>query len=424
VRFFNLSCVCERQLSVVQGVKVRQQLANFNVRMRVMMVLAHALTVQCFSFKPDPRYGHCSFAVDGTVWVVGGTAIRHNNESALSSEVLAFNMSSYTWGAASAAPLPIEGHSCTAVGSSVYIVGGWGGEEGTAAVWNRVWRMDIATMQWHGLSPLPVPGLRRHQTIYLADKETLLVMGGSAGPSCQENLTNAVFVYSIARDIWQLAHPQHQQLPAPRMGHTLTRASDTSAWLVGGQTSNYCSPKGFRNDVWRLGVQWEQTEARVLWTEVTAAGAPPVARYGHTAWLWWEDGGATAMQIAGGTCGNACGASGHTNDTFILRTTDEGKGTGKDSKDSKDAGSGSGSGGSVSNSGVAAGVSRASANWERVMPRGAGPFPRDRHTSVAITEGGMTVGVADYGGFIKGPRTISADMYYLGAGDWRDLELA
>lgn len=88
-------------------------------------------------------------------------------------------------------------------------------------------------------------------------------------------------------------------------------------YVIGGQRDNYCSQDGFSNDVFALDTHnWS-------WTRVFPSGTPPTRRYGHTAWstpFAPDEGG---FQITGGTCGTACGACGHANDTFVLQVCDD-----------------------------------------------------------------------------------------------------
>ena len=53
------------------------------------------------------------------------------------------------------------------------------------------------------------------------------------------------------------------------------------------------------------------------------SGTPPTRRYGHTAWSTPYAPDEGGFQITGGTCGTACGACGHANDTFVLQVCDD-----------------------------------------------------------------------------------------------------
>jgi hypothetical protein len=79
--------------------------------------------------------------------------------------------------------------------------------------------------------------------------------------------------------------------------------------------------------------------------------SPPMDR-------WSAAGG--GVQITGGTCGAACGACGHANDTFLLQLPEGGP------------------------------------KWSTTRATGKGPPPRDRHCTVALTD----TKVLDWGGYV------------------------
>lgn len=246
---------------------------------------------------------------------------------------------------------------------------------------NRTWVLSLtqqpsAALAWtHG--PRMPEAVRRHTVTLVEDAaptaanqrpSLLVVIAGSHGPSCEENLTAMVASIPVGsgefQGGWTVQRTGGEALE-PRMGHVAVSPPGSGAVVViGGQQDNFCAESGFSNDVHALDtLTW-------TWTRLTPAGVPPRPRYGHTAW-WLSDAAAPAgggVQITGGTCGTACGACLHANDTFVLHlpnTTRERDWAGM--------------------------------RWVQTQQGGHGPSPRDRHTSVRTGRDGP---VLDYGGFV------------------------
>ena len=276
----------------------------------------------------------------------------------------------------------------------MYVTGGNVAHTGGSSVTNKTWLLDLsdtASPKWTRGPELPT-AVRRH-TAVLSGAE-LVLMGGSRGPSCQENLTDAVLVATTnggRLSAWAQVSTAGTG-PGPRMGHIAVLQqqqqqqqqpdSSRQMYVIAGQTSNNCSASGFRNDAYVLDLQTR------TWNAVTTAGTAPRRRYGPTGWWNAALGG---VQITGGTCGAACGACGHANDTFLLR---------------------------LSSSDPNAGT------WEQTHTRGLGPPPRDRHCSVLLTPDT----VLDYAGFVDShtvPPQWPTDVYALsltGTGaQWKDI---
>ena len=215
----------------------------------------------------------------------------------------------------------------------------------------------------------------------------LVLYGGSHGPSCQENLTDAVVVATIGSD-GAISRWKQQQTsgssPAARMGHvSVLNPTSHLMYVVAGQTCNNCSDC-YQNDAHVLDLQaWR-------WSKVITTGTPPRARYGPSGWWNSVDSG---VQITGGTCGETCGACGHANDTFLLQL----------------------SGGEQDNPGF-------SGPWMQTQASGLGPPPRDRHCTVLLS----ATTVLDWGGFVDShtvPPTWPTDVYQLDltTAKWTDI---
>ena len=339
-------------------------------------------------FVPAPRYGHCAFAVNNTMYALGGATIK----GPLSAELLRFDEATRSWAlvkAAGAGPGAIEGQACTAApdpgGSGatvVYVTGGNTAAGNTAGPSSKSFALTFAgesSILWQALPSMPV-AVRRHVAVLdrfgakTKDRSRLIVFGGSRGPSCHENLTNTLMHFepgaNIAAGKWTTVGVAGES-PPPMMGHAAmisppAKNGKRYMYVLSGTTANNCSESGFTNNAYALDTtlfRWQKLD--------TSSSVAPRKRYGATG--WWDP-AANAPQITGGTCGSACGACGHTNDTFVLH--------------------------------VSHGIARG--KWEQTAATGSGPPPRDRHTSVLI--GYPTPHILDWGGFVNG--TIYSDTVY------------
>eukprot|EP01047_Picozoa_sp_COSAG01_P053520 COSAG01_NODE_5746_length_4061_cov_324.385411_5_plen_360_part_00 len=303
-------------------------------------------------FTPKGRYGHCIFAVGrDKMYVLGG---RTHNSSSSSDELLVFDLPTRVWTrlndqTTGDAPPGIEGQTCTPDGSHVYVAGGNLAGGPTSRTW--VLNLTVAHRpRWTAGPGLPI-AVRRHTAVLASAR--LVLFGGSRGPSCQEELTDAVVLAGAAYGTFTSGFATQRTIgapPAPRMGHVAVVTINTRnempgrpaqagaiMYVVAGQTSNNCSAAGFQNDVHVLDLStWR-------WRKLRPEGVPPARRYGATGWWNTHDGG--SVQITGGTCGKVCGVCGHTNDTFLLRTRGHADGA-----------------------------------WVRESVQGSGPPPQDRHS--------------------------------------------
>jgi len=174
-------------------------------------------------------------------------------------------------------------------------------------------------------------------------------------------------------------------------------------FVLAGMTSDTCNSSGFTNDAYVLDT------ALFRWQKYTtdagngngSSSIAPRRRYGPTG--WWN-GAAGGPQITGGTCGAACGACGHANDTFVLRAPRPPRpacpahlphGARCSAPGCRECGV---------CPGTVCGCCAAqppAAIWAQTATEGQGPPPRDRHTSVLIGGPGVaTPHVLDWGGFV------------------------
>ena len=333
-------------------------------------------------FTPKGRYGHCTFVVGGKMYALGGAPF---NVSRLSDKLMVFDPPSGKWAllndaTTGGAPPGIEGHACTAHPHRpwAYITGG-NFHNSATGLSNKTYVLDLTSPRepkWTAGPQLPAP-VRRHTAIMAGSR--LVLYGGSHGPSCQENLTGTVVVATSSSDGASISQwkqqPTSGSSPAPRMGHvSVLQPSSDLMYVVAGQTCNSCADC-YQNDAHVLDLQaWR-------WSKVSTTGTAPRARYGPSG--WWNH-GASGVQITGGTCGEACGACGHANDTFLLQFS------------------------AVKSQRAAV----PSGTWMRTNATGLGPPPRDRHCTVPLS----ATTVLDFGGYVDShtvPPTWPTDVYQL-----------
>jgi hypothetical protein len=124
-------------------------------------------------------------------------------------------------------------------------------------------------------SLLPPPTPRFGQSaVYDATRQRMLVFGGTASTSGAATLSNEVWALSLSGTrTWTPIAPAGTP-PSARYGHSMILDPVRDQLVVFG---GYDYP-GYSNQVWTMSLSGAPT-----WIQVTPAGTPPAARYGHTA---------------------------------------------------------------------------------------------------------------------------------------------
>ena len=173
---------------------------------------------------------------------------------------------------------PIRGvHRAVAVGTDMYIFGGWPGTEPVFTV-NDLWRYDTVTGSWEQRSPwrsreqgagygpgADYPGSRYCANLFAHGGALYLFSGRDTGEKNPE-FFNDLWRYDPAADCWTLLHPDDRDAdfsegatyPAARYGSGHTVLGDC-LYLFGGHSGIETGVE--RNDFWRYHVLtgfWER----------------------------------------------------------------------------------------------------------------------------------------------------------------------
>lgn len=172
---------------------------------------------------PTPRADFGVTAVDGRIWVLGGTT--GAGDSRLSSTAI-YDPATNSWQAGPALTSARSALSATTIGQSIYVFGGTSSGQGSSAT---VEALDTTTSQWRQRAPLPTP-LAGQALAQLAGKVYLI------GGEQQGSATGAVYAYEPATDTWRTV----ASLPTPRTNLTAVALNGT-LYAIGGLANGAAS---------------------------------------------------------------------------------------------------------------------------------------------------------------------------------------
>ena len=125
-----------------------------------ILIAADIVILHTARYEPTARCGHITLLVGGNLYLWGGLVdgmprVHDSPEKIrLLSSVDVFQVDSGDWiqqATSGTPPLGVEGHSCTAVGDSLYYYGGYCGHDG--CYHNSVHRLSTSSLRWTMLSP-------------------------------------------------------------------------------------------------------------------------------------------------------------------------------------------------------------------------------------------------------------------------------
>ena len=138
----------------------------------------------------SPRAGALAVAVNGTLFIMGGSAAM-NGEPRLAT-VEALNRDG-TWSSRAPMPVPMTSGAVAVMGDTIYVVGG---NSATGAV-AFLQAYHVASNQWTLLPPMPEPRHGGHSAEVVDGK--LYVIGGWFGRLPHDD----VFVFDPRRNAWR-----------------------------------------------------------------------------------------------------------------------------------------------------------------------------------------------------------------------------
>jgi N-acetylneuraminic acid mutarotase len=191
-----------------------------------------------------------------------------------------------------------NGHTCTAVGGSLYVFGGWN----QTTYFNDLWIFDVSALYLQGeviwmqsaaLGPASRDG---HSAVEYGGE--LILFGGfwhdvTYGPevSCATEPCiwfNDLWAYSTIGSKWTQLYPGPPGvLPSPRYGHV--------AEVVG---ENMYVFGGYGPQLTALNDMWAYSFAFNIWQQLKPTGSIPSPRYNSASWVVGE-----AIYVFGGNAG-------------------------------------------------------------------------------------------------------------------------
>jgi N-acetylneuraminic acid mutarotase len=158
---------------------------------------------------------------DGKIYVLGGISGTGNERRALSDAYI-FDPVDQSWEQGPSLPAPRHDAASAVLNGRIYLIGGKEQTGSSAPAVDLVSFLDLETMQWGELAPLPSPRVgMKGATI----DGKIYVAGGNSGGE----LFSSVDCYDLDADAWTEA----AELSAPRMSHAVT-AADNVLYVIGG----------------------------------------------------------------------------------------------------------------------------------------------------------------------------------------------
>lgn len=207
---------------------------------------------------PGHRYAHCSFVLNGFMYIYGGIAKNSNiKDSQVLNDFWRYDISNNMWeNIRNLSNLKqLAGHSCTLVNQSVYILGGYSPEIGLnedVVVLNFVLqeynftKINLTKIDFEKGKPKPT-GMFSHVAIYDPEFHDIYFHGGMAFYEEKIQPSHRIYVLNIKRGSWNhFANTSSDHVPT-LVGHTGHLISD-SLYLFGG----YNDRVTFNNHVYIL----------------------------------------------------------------------------------------------------------------------------------------------------------------------------
>eukprot|EP00055_Hartaetosiga_balthica_P010797 m.47255 g.47255 ORF g.47255 m.47255 type:complete len:522 (-) comp7320_c0_seq1:258-1823(-) len=178
-------------------------------------------------------------------------------------------------------PAPRLNHAATAVGSDLYVFGGF--VDGDAK--NDLYKLDTTTFQWSLIKVANAPSRRCDHTI-TAVGTNLYVFGGRGG---EATLYNDITCFDTLNHTWTTLEPSGQ-LPPERDFHSAVAFNDKIFIFGGAYEIESKDIFKYFNDVFAFDTQ------RGVWVKPSVSGTAPTVRWAHSACVFGNK-----MYVFGGT---------------------------------------------------------------------------------------------------------------------------
>lgn len=221
---------------------------------------------------PDARSGGYAAALNGKIYILGGSRIV-SNQIQFATSVLEYDAVTNKYTAKSNMPVPLTSCAGAVVGSKIYLLGGATVVSGRLTISNVALMYDVLTDSWTQLDPIPYAAVWPSAVGINSD---VYLVGGVTGNGTTRN------VYKGAAGGGPITWTKVKDLPIP-IGQEAVGVLGNKMYVSGGQNENGFSKKTYFYDA--------PTNA---WTSSYALPNPTASNYGLI-----NDG--TSIYFVGGT---------------------------------------------------------------------------------------------------------------------------
>eukprot|EP00736_Rhodelphis_marinus_P003482 Rmarinus@m.12956 len=261
-------CVVDEKLYVFGGADKKRELNDVSILDSRTMTWT---TPKTKGTAPSPRFGHAVAVVGRKAFIFGGldgTYRVSRGEYFPLNDLMTYDADTHAWmkiRTRGKPPSPRFGHTLTAVGSVLYVIGGLD----DSGCLNDVTAFDTRSMCWSSVKTSGQPPCARatHTTTAFGDK--LFVFGGGSDSGCHNDL------HCLDLDTMEWTKVLSTgNIPACRTAHTSTPIVN-QLFVFGGGDKDRNARKQY-NDVRLYDMEME------MWHEPSIHGKLPQARDGHT----------------------------------------------------------------------------------------------------------------------------------------------
>jgi len=193
---------------------------------------------------PKPRWNHCSVAIGTSIYVYGGYTL-YNGFQITTDDFWVFNTVSRIWSQISSTTTVggRTGHTCVTPDSDSILL--FGGEDKFGSLSNQLWRfeisgVDVYSNQWEQLltetSNQPPRARSEHTATMLYSSRLMFILGGYTGTA-----VNEVWFYDYYCNTWYEDTNNNNAMTA-RYAHSASKYTDTQIALYGGLASQSQAP--------------------------------------------------------------------------------------------------------------------------------------------------------------------------------------
>eukprot|EP00794_Sanderia_malayensis_P010746 gene10746-11897_t len=213
---------------------------------------AWSFSLQHHSYEKIPaksdhqaRYFHCGAIYKDKMFIYGGTTAH-----GVSNDFLSLSLANFTWTVLKPSrSLPtLFGHSCTLVGNSLFVIGGYGLTENLNEFTLKI---NLDTLFWEYLKPsgFPIAGVYGHSAVYDGNGN-IFVFGGIAFYEEKIQESSRVYRLDIVSMSWNYLRPVAKNEPFKLYYHSASMFNDVM-FVTGGYSD--VNSRGFNSNlfVWK-----------------------------------------------------------------------------------------------------------------------------------------------------------------------------